>query len=128
MNYVVKLWKEYIVSGSPVLGSLEDMVPNEIAEVEFARVFADLLPVPVSRNIGGNRTAMAGVGGSIASLVTASLKSAAAGRSEVSLVSCVGPSECFLRALDDNLQDGDWSGIGDDEGKNEGAVGEREVQ
>lgn len=119
MDEVAKMWNEYcysMVDSSPGMHSLKDMVPNEIMEVEFARVFADLLPAPTAR-ANGSGAALAGflgtgmMGGSIVSLVAASLKGAA-GRSEISLVSCACPPE---RESDGNVHDEEWSGVGDEE-------------
>ena len=119
MGEVAKMWDEYchsMVDSSSGMRSLKDMVPNEIMEVEFARVFADLLPAPITR-VNGGGAALAGLlgtgmmGGSIVSLVAASLKSAA-GRNEVSLVSCTCPPE---QDSGRNAHDEEWSGVGDEE-------------
>ena len=123
MEEVVKMWDEYchsMVNSSPGMHSLKDIIPNEIIEVEFARVFADLLPAPTTRANGGG-AALAGflgtgmMGGSIVSLVAASLKSAAS-RSEVSLLSCTCPPE---RESGGNVHDEGWSGVGDEEHESE---------
>lgn len=117
------------------MGSLAAMVPDEIAEVEFARVFADLVTGPDFRNSSGSGVTIAGflgqgaMGASIASLgmVGASVRNAMAGRSEVSLLSCTCPPESASMTFEDNLQDGDWSGIGDEEGASECRVLEHSV-
>ena len=117
------------------MGILAAMVPDEIMEVEFARVFADLVAVPDFKNSSGSGATIAGFLGqgamsaSIASLsiVGASVRSVVAGRSEVSLLSCTCPSESVPTTFEDNLQDGDWSGIGDEKETSECGVVEHSV-
>jgi len=130
MDHVVKLWEEFNLSGNSGIGSLAAMIPDEIVEVEFARVFADLVAAPDFRNSSGSGTRIAGFLGqgamnmSIASLsiVGASVRNAVAGKSEVSLVACTCPPGPLSMAIEDNLQDGDWSGIGDEGGTSEPAA------
>jgi len=106
------------------------MVPDEIMEVEFASVFADLVAVLDFRNSSSSGATIAGflgqgaMGASIASLsmVGASVRNAVAGRSEVSLLSCTCPPKSTSMTFEDNLQDGDWSRIGDEEGTSECGV------
>ncbi|KAF8424579.1 hypothetical protein EV426DRAFT_573802 [Tirmania nivea] len=134
MNNVAKLWEEYNKSGSSGMGSLAAMVPDEIAEVEFARVLAGVVAAPGFRSSGNGPTitgllGQGAMGASIASLsmVGASVRNAVSGKSEVSLLSRTCPPESVSRTFENNLQDGDWSGVGDEAGTSECGVVEHSV-
>ncbi|RPB27152.1 hypothetical protein L211DRAFT_610481 [Terfezia boudieri ATCC MYA-4762] len=96
MDHVAKLWQEYNQLSSSGMESLAAIVPDEIMEVEFASVIADLVAAPDFRNSNSSGATIAGflgqgpMGASIAglSMVGASVRNAVAGRSEVPLLSC----------------------------------------
>ena len=130
MDEVVSLWKDHCsensraggkVGGGGGMGNLEDMIPDEVVEVEFARVYGDLLVGGAAatnrsaeRNGAGALVGFLGSGGSIASLVASSLKNAAAARSEVSLACCTCAPASLAKRGEEPAQADEWSAFGDD--------------